>query len=152
MMDGATSIHDRVGEKLGLAQTYAEDGAFFTAAKIVQDAAKMLQEHAEDCYPQTRPSDRDKITKRFRQQSELAEAIIASAARALSADLLAAAKIGLEYMQTEHECMLESCCLLDPDTHAPIRETLNDAERQAVEEIEGHIAQVKAAIERAEGK
>ena len=43
------SIHDRVGDKIELAQTYADDGAFYTAARVLREAADILQAHAEFC-------------------------------------------------------------------------------------------------------
>jgi len=44
-------IHDRVGDKIELAQTYADDGAFYTAARVLREAADILQAHAEFCDP-----------------------------------------------------------------------------------------------------
>lgn len=55
------SIHDRVGDKIELAQTYADDGAFYTAARVLREAADILQAHAEFCDPlhsPTPPKDR----------------------------------------------------------------------------------------------
>lgn len=45
------SIHDRIGDKIELAQTYADDGAFYTAARVLREAADILQAHAEFCDP-----------------------------------------------------------------------------------------------------
>ena len=41
-----TSIHERIGELIELAKTYAEDGAFRTAAARLREAADMLDTHA----------------------------------------------------------------------------------------------------------
>jgi len=36
-------------EKIDVAITYAEDGAFFTAADRLEAAAKLVRQHAENC-------------------------------------------------------------------------------------------------------
>jgi lipopolysaccharide biosynthesis regulator YciM len=43
------SIHARIHELAGLAQTYAEDGAFRTAANVYRQLADEVQAHAEAC-------------------------------------------------------------------------------------------------------
>lgn len=41
------TIHDEVNEKIELAQAYAEDGAFASAARVLREAAAMYQKRAE---------------------------------------------------------------------------------------------------------
>lgn len=42
------TIHDEVNEKIELAQAYAEDGAFASAARVLREAAAMYQKRAEE--------------------------------------------------------------------------------------------------------
>jgi hypothetical protein len=44
-------IHAKVLEKVGLARTYAEDGAFLSASRIHLEAANILKDHAIACDP-----------------------------------------------------------------------------------------------------
>lgn len=41
------TIHKRMTERMGLAQIYAEDGAFFSAAKILAALADEVERHAK---------------------------------------------------------------------------------------------------------
>ncbi|CAN7164483.1 hypothetical protein LJR234_000328 [Mesorhizobium amorphae] len=40
------SIHSVIREKTDLAKTYAEDGAFHTAARVLEDLATVVSRHA----------------------------------------------------------------------------------------------------------
>lgn len=42
-------IHDVIGEKIGLAQFCAEDGAFFTTARVLRELADEVEAHAKNC-------------------------------------------------------------------------------------------------------
>lgn len=42
----APSIHAIIREKTDLAKTYAEDGAFHTAARVLEDLATVVSRHA----------------------------------------------------------------------------------------------------------
>jgi len=42
------TIHDEANEKIELAKTYAEDGAFSSAARVLREAAMMYQRRAEE--------------------------------------------------------------------------------------------------------
>lgn len=46
-----TTIHDEAAEKVELAKTYAEDGAFASAARIYREIANMYQRRAEETLP-----------------------------------------------------------------------------------------------------
>jgi len=43
------NIHERIAEQTELAKTYAEDGAFRTAARVMRNLADEVQEHADAC-------------------------------------------------------------------------------------------------------
>lgn len=45
------TIHDEAAEKVELAKTYAEDGAFASAARIYREIADMYERRAEETYP-----------------------------------------------------------------------------------------------------
>lgn len=45
------TIHETMDEKIGLAKTYAEDGAFFTAADILADLAETVRRHGDATSP-----------------------------------------------------------------------------------------------------
>lgn len=44
------TIHDEAAEKVELAKTYAEDGAFASAARIYREIADMYQRRAEEIH------------------------------------------------------------------------------------------------------
>ena len=48
-MSKQPTIHDRFTEGVELARTYAEDGAFLSAARVLRDVASDMQAHAEAC-------------------------------------------------------------------------------------------------------
>ena len=68
-----------------------------------------------------------------------------------SADLLAAAKVGLEAAERELALVLESHCNLGADLE-PRRDTLDDDVRDLVEDMESNIAQIRTAIRNAGGE
>jgi hypothetical protein len=39
------NIHERISEQVDLAKTYAEDGAFRTAARVLRNLADEIEEH-----------------------------------------------------------------------------------------------------------
>lgn len=43
------NIHEYIDEKVGLAKTYAKDGAFHSAARILGDLAEGVKAHAISC-------------------------------------------------------------------------------------------------------
>lgn len=45
----AKSIHSLIREQVGLAKTYADDGAFHTAASVLRRLADSLEAHASAC-------------------------------------------------------------------------------------------------------
>jgi len=44
------NIHEHINEKTELAKTYAEDGAFFSAARVLKDLAGDVHRHADTCF------------------------------------------------------------------------------------------------------
>jgi len=50
------NIHQKMRQQTDLAKTYAEDGAFYTAARVLRDIAVVLEAHAKACDPAYRPS------------------------------------------------------------------------------------------------
>lgn len=42
-------IHKVMDEDYGLADMFAQDGAFFDAARVLRQLADKVQKHAEDC-------------------------------------------------------------------------------------------------------
>lgn len=52
------SIHDAVAEKMQLADTYARDGAFLSAARVIREAADMYEAHF---YRVSRPTRKTKV-------------------------------------------------------------------------------------------
>jgi hypothetical protein len=50
------TIHDKMRQQCQLARTYAEDGAFNSAARVLRDLAIVLEAHAKACDPAYRPS------------------------------------------------------------------------------------------------
>jgi hypothetical protein len=61
------NIHERIAEQTSLAATYAEDGAFNSAARVLRELALTVQAHGDWCREQEavsftfiRPGDRDK--------------------------------------------------------------------------------------------
>lgn len=42
-------IHKVMDEEYGLADMFAQDGAFFDAARVLRGLADKVQKHAEDC-------------------------------------------------------------------------------------------------------
>ena len=42
------NIHEKIAEQVSLAQTYAEDGAFRSAARVLRVLAQEVQQHGED--------------------------------------------------------------------------------------------------------
>jgi hypothetical protein len=45
------SIHEYIAERTDLAQIYADDGAFYTAAKILSELATEVKRHANEVLP-----------------------------------------------------------------------------------------------------
>ncbi|MER8786284.1 hypothetical protein NKH71_00200 [Mesorhizobium sp. M0983] len=43
------NIHEKLDERCGLAKTYAEDGAFHSAARVLKDLAATVEQHAIAC-------------------------------------------------------------------------------------------------------
>lgn len=43
------NIHELIEERISLAKTYAEDGAFMSAARVLRELARDVQTHAEAC-------------------------------------------------------------------------------------------------------
>lgn len=43
------NIHDYMTEKTGLAETYARDGAFHSAARVLKELAEHVEKHARAC-------------------------------------------------------------------------------------------------------
>jgi hypothetical protein len=43
------NIHEYIDEKVGLVKTYAKDGAFHSAARILGDLAEGVKAHAISC-------------------------------------------------------------------------------------------------------
>lgn len=43
------NIHERIEEQTSLAKSYAEDGAFFSAARVLRGLALEVQAHALAC-------------------------------------------------------------------------------------------------------
>ncbi len=43
------NIHEHMAERMQIAGIYAQDGAFRTAASVLQKLAADLREHAENC-------------------------------------------------------------------------------------------------------
>jgi hypothetical protein len=84
--------------------------------------------------------------------SPRAMARILANARLISAapELLAAARDGLAYMESELELTLEGHCLLNPDL-TPRRETLDACLKPQIEALERKIALAGAAIAKATG-
>jgi len=52
------TIHERFKERVELAQTYAEDGAFMSAARVLRELSRELQAHAEATCPASPPTTR----------------------------------------------------------------------------------------------
>lgn len=50
------TIHDKIRQQTDLAKTYAEDGAFNSAARVLRDLAIVLEAHAKACDPAYRPT------------------------------------------------------------------------------------------------
>lgn len=67
------------------------------------------------------------------------------AAEAREAALRAALSEARRFVQEHRDGLLESCCLLD-EALQPIRETLDDGDRAAIEEVEAVLARVDAAL------
>lgn len=53
------NIHEEMAEKLGLAVTYAQDGAFYSAARVLRELASGVFAHAEYCDPTKNGEDAD---------------------------------------------------------------------------------------------
>lgn len=43
------NIHERILEQTELAKSYAEDGAFYGAARVLRQLAKDVEAHADEC-------------------------------------------------------------------------------------------------------
>jgi hypothetical protein len=43
-----STIHDHVNEKIEMAKIYAEDGAFFAAARCLKEAAEIYEKRADE--------------------------------------------------------------------------------------------------------
>jgi hypothetical protein len=45
------SIHERIAERVSLAETYAKDGAFLSAARVLRELAADLEAHHQKTSP-----------------------------------------------------------------------------------------------------
>lgn len=45
------SIHEYAAERVGLAETYAQDGAFYSAARVLRELADEVERHARETDP-----------------------------------------------------------------------------------------------------
>lgn len=50
------NIHQKMRQQTELAKTYAEDGAFHSAGRVLRDLAAVLEAHGRACDPAYRPS------------------------------------------------------------------------------------------------
>lgn len=50
------TIHEKIAELTELGKTYAEDGAFHSAARVFSDLSHVVKAHAKACDEDFRPS------------------------------------------------------------------------------------------------
>lgn len=60
------NIHQKMDEQIGLAKTYAEDGAFFSAAAVLEQLVATLRAHATRTspFPAAQPDALERTAKR----------------------------------------------------------------------------------------
>lgn len=68
------SIHVLFIDKVQLAQSYAEDGAFFTAARVLKEMGDALEQHAKACEADERAATRPPVKLTLAQSLALGDA------------------------------------------------------------------------------
>jgi hypothetical protein len=95
---------------------------------------------------------RYQLSQRLRFTSLVAQLPPGAQHADVARDLLKVAKAGLKAMERDLRCTLESGCLLDPATHEPRRETLDEVFEAEVAALEAYIEWARSFIALAEGQ